>query len=1097
MSYLQKHPSITRSRVNNFIKDNQWKDVNIQATLYDMRVSGEPHVELEVWSAPGQDRPTFEHAVKQHFKPAKVGQVFGPSWTTHWFRVTATIPESFAGKKTLFMFDTNSEAMVWSADGEPILGLTGGNGGERHVDYLLAKRATSKEKPRTFYVEMACNGLFGNGDYHVHPQDRDIYYRLSSAEIVAPNEPAWELFHDLEVIVEMASRLPQESPRSWQALAAANDIVNVFDHTDPSTIEPAREIARKFLGFKTSEASHSVFAIGNCHIDTAWLWPFAETKRKAARSWATQLYLMEDYPEYRFAASQAQQFEWLLQNYPSLFKKIQKKAKDGQFIPIGGTWVEMDCNLPSGESLVRQFLLGQRFFKQHFGEYCDVFWLPDTFGYSSQLPQIVRLAGAKYFFTQKLSWNNINKFPHTTFRWIGLDGSHVLCHMSPAETYGAQCRPGELIDSVKRHKDIAYTNNSLYLYGNGDGGGGPLRSMLERLRRMQDVDGLPRVQQAHPRDFYKHVEDTSRELVSWKGELYFELHRGTYTSQANNKRWNRQSELLLRDAEMLCTVAHMRSHQGYSGLEYPSDEFTRLWRLVCLNQFHDVLPGSAINMAYRDSDEIYKDIFESVASIRQQALTSIYGHATIAQEPHMATDVAFLNTTGWMRSEVVALPESLVSNLVSGLDHQSFTVQKSAVQPNTLFAMVGNVPGFGLSQLGGRDRTGAIQTEPGRSVRVYQSVSKDSFVMENAFVRVVIDSSGHVASFYDLNEQRELVPKGEQGNVFELYDDVPLYWDAWDEEIYLREKFKQLDGVDVAIVESGPLLASLTARIPISDQSVLTQTISLSAISPRLDFDCEIEWHENRKSLKTSFTWDISSDFATYETQYGVVQRPTHRNTSWDMAKFEVCAHKFADLSEYGYGVALLNDCKYGHSTLSNTMSLSLIRAPKAPDEHCDMGHHKFRYAVYPHKGTFNESNVVQEAYQFNVPLLQIPTTIASDTRMASATDNDCSPFFSVTGAPNVVLDAVKVAEDDKDSYIVRLYEAYGGHGRALLTSRLKARHVEKVNVLEQPMDESDTCCMEQQKQQQQGSSVKWLQHSRTVEVKLKPFEIVTLKFTI
>ncbi|KAJ1807372.1 Glycoside hydrolase, 38 vacuolar alpha mannosidase [Coemansia sp. RSA 2598] len=370
-----------------------------------------------------------------------------------------------------------------------------------------------------------------------------------------------------------------------------------------------------------------------------------------------------------------------------------------------------------------------------------------------------------------------------------------------------------------------------------------------------------------------------------------------------------------------------------------------------------------------------------------------------------------------------------------------------------------------------------------RSVHVYQSAVKDSFVMENSFVRIVIDSSGHITSFYDLNERRELVPRGELGNAFELYDDVPLYWDAWDEEVYLREKFKPLDAVRLEITEAGPLLASISVRVPISDQSALTQTISLSAISPRLDFDCEIDWHENRKSLKTSFTWDISSDFATYETQYGVVQRPTHRNTSWDLAKFEVCAHKFADLSEYGYGVALLNDCKYGHSTLGNTMSLSLIRAPKAPDEHCDMGKHKFRYAVYPHKGTFSESNVVQEAYQFNVPLLQIPVS-ASDLRMMAA--EDLSPFFSVTGAPNVVLDAVKVAEDDRDSFIVRLYEAYGGHGRALITSRLNARHVQKVNILEEPIKE----------QNGEDLSVKWLQHSRTVEVSVKPFEIVTLLFS-
>ncbi|KAJ2172338.1 Glycoside hydrolase, 38 vacuolar alpha mannosidase, partial [Coemansia sp. RSA 560] len=321
MSYLQKHPSITRSRVSNFVNDNyQWKDVNIQAVLYDVKASGEPHVQLKVWSAPGQERPTFEHAVKQEFRPAKVGQMFGPSWTTHWFQVHVSIPAQFFGKPVQFLFDSSSEAMVWSAEGEPIMGLTGSNGGERHVDYALTACATANEPERMFYVEIACNGLFGNGDYHEHPQDRDIYYRLNSAELAAPNPDAWALYHDMEVIVDMAKELPQDSPRSWQALTAANDIVNIFEHADPTSINKARSVSDAFFAVTSNPASHQVYAIGNCHIDTAWLWPFAETRRKTARSWSTQLNLMDSFEEYRFTASQAQQFEWLKEDYPSLFK---------------------------------------------------------------------------------------------------------------------------------------------------------------------------------------------------------------------------------------------------------------------------------------------------------------------------------------------------------------------------------------------------------------------------------------------------------------------------------------------------------------------------------------------------------------------------------------------------------------------------------------------------------------------------------------------------------------------------------------------------------------------------------------------------------
>ncbi|KAJ2089528.1 Glycoside hydrolase, 38 vacuolar alpha mannosidase [Coemansia sp. RSA 986] len=1077
MSYLQKHQSITRSRINNFTSDNQWKDVNLQAILFDLKVSGEPYVKLEVWSAPGQERPSFSHAAKQDYRPAKVGQVFGPSWTTHWFRVTVRIPDSFEGKPVQFLFDTNSEAMVWSADGEPIMGLTGGGGGERHVDYLLTPSASTNEPLRLFYMEMACNGLFGNGDYHQHPQDRAIYYKLSSAELAAPNPEAWALFHDMDVVSEMANRLPQDTPRYWQALKAANKIVNIFEHADVSTVAPARAVAKRFFEAQGGDSTHQVYAIGNCHIDTAWLWPFDETKRKAARSWATQLSLMDDYPEYRFAASQAQQFEWLGENYPSLFKRIQAKARTGQFIPIGGTWVEMDCNIPSGESLVRQFLLGQQYFKRHFGETCDVFWLPDTFGYSSQLPQIVRLAGAKYFFTQKLSWNNINTFPNTTFRWIGLDGSHILTHMAPSNTYGAQCRPGELIDSVKRHKDIAYSNESLYLFGNGDGGGGPLRSMLERLRRMQNVDGLPQVKQAHPREFYKHVEKTAEELVAWKGELYFELHRGTYTSQSNNKLWNRKSEFLLRDTELLCTIAQTQASRNEHDYEhkykYPAKELTRLWKLVCLNQFHDVVPGSAINMVYRDSDKMYRDIFDSVEKLRHRAVSCIYGESAIPNDPGLATYLTVFNTTGWMRSSIVTVPDHLAMPFRQQCENGAVQIRE---RDGAVLTLAADVPGFAAHTIDPENTASRI-TDEELSLRVFQDDSGD-YVMANRFVRVVIDQAGQIASYYDIAESRELVPNRERANVFELYDDVPIFWDAWDIEIYSLEKFKRLDAVQVSISDTGPLVASLTVKVPISDQSVLSQTISLSAISPRLDFDCDVDWHENRKCLKVSFTWDIHNDMATYETQYGVVQRPTHRNTTWDMAKFEVCAHKFADLSEFGYGVALLNDCKYGHSTLENTMSLTLLRSPKSPDEHCDMGKHSFRYALYPHKGCFNESNVVQEAYHFNVPLLKIPSAVP-DICITNG-----SPYFSLSGARNVVLDAVKMAEVNGSRFVVRLYEAYGGHANAFLTSKLPFIHVQKVNILEEPMGADCS-----------AGELTRLHFSDTVKVRFKPFEIVSLKF--
>ncbi|KAI8324586.1 alpha-mannosidase 2C1-like protein [Martensiomyces pterosporus] len=955
--------------------------------------------------------------------------------------------------------------MVWSADGQPLQGLTGGGGGTRHVDFILTNKAKSSEPQRVVYLEIACNGLFGNGDYTIGPPHENRQFRLSTADLVVLNAEAWGLFHDIHVIKDMAGKLPQDSPRAWQALAAANSIVNAFDAGDASTIAPAREIAHRFLAAKGGEANHQVYAIGNCHIDTAWLWPYDETKRKIARSWATQLDYMDRYPEYRFAASQAQQFEWLKQLYPDLFKRVQEKAKTGQFIPIGATWVEMDCNMPSGESLTRQFLLGQRFYEENFGERCKVFWLPDTFGYSSQLPQIVRQSGAKYFFTQKLSWNNINKFPHTTFRWIGLDGSHVLTHMAPAETYTAQATAGELIDSVKKHRDTAYSNESLYLYGNGDGGGGPLEGMLERLRRMENVDGLPRVKHAHPNEFYEHVEKNAKELVSWKGELYFELHRGTYTSQSNTKKLNRQSEFLLRDVEMLSAIATSSAH----GFKYPSEEITRLWKLVCLNQFHDVIPGSSIEMVYKDSDAIYSDVIQSAKAMKEDALKALFYNVAPASVGD-ATGVLFINTTGWPRTDVVAVP-GLAGSQLAGL-------QQVRKQDNAALVVAAAVTGGGYQAVD-------LQSDPEIvPVSVFRDKS-GSVILENLYVRAKVGPDGQLVSLKDRRTERELVPEGSRSNVFKLHDDVPLFWDAWDIEIYNQEKFRELPGVKLDIVDEGPLLGSVSVEIPISESSTLKQWISLSATSPRLDFDCDVEWHENRKCLKVSFTWDIHSDLATYETQYGVVQRPTHRNTSWDLAKFEVCAHKFADLSEYGYGVALLNDCKYGHSTLENTMSLTLLRAPKAPDAHCDMGHHTFRYAIYPHAGSFNESAVVQEAYQFNVPLVQLPVDFKAAAASADAVSGAVAPYFSVSGAPNVVLDTVKRAEGDAGSIIVRLYEAYGGHAKALLSTTLKVGKAQLTNILEEKTGNLVVGASSA------GSG------GRAVEIAFKPFEIVTVKFSL
>ncbi|KAF9899447.1 Glycoside hydrolase, 38 vacuolar alpha mannosidase, partial [Lobosporangium transversale] len=490
MATLSAHPrfirSITLDRAAKFSSPDIYSDINLFSQLYSKRST--EAIELSVYSVPDLRRISFDEAIKQNFKPTIPGTKFGPSWSTHWFKLKITVPKQWSGEHVELLWDSNSEAMVWSTEGIPRQGLTGDKGNDRRVEYTLTKKAKGEEIIELL-IEMACNGMFGAGkDGVINPPEENRYFQLSQVEIAVPNKAAWQLFYDMQVILGIANELPHEDVRAQEALYACNNIIDNFNRRDIDvSLKKCLEISSEFLSKKAAPGVHTVTAVGNCHIDTAWLWPYAETRRKTARSWSTQLRLMEDYPEYVFVCSQAQQLEWLSQDYPELFKEIQAASEKGRFQVIGATWVEMDCNLPSGEALCRQFLYGQRYYEKNFGSRCKIFWLPDTFGYSAQLPQILTLAGAKYFFTQKLSWNNINKFPNTTFTWVGLDGTKVLTHMAPCETYTAQADVSDMIRSVKNNRDTAYSNQSLMPYGNGDGGGGPQRAMLERIRRMANL----------------------------------------------------------------------------------------------------------------------------------------------------------------------------------------------------------------------------------------------------------------------------------------------------------------------------------------------------------------------------------------------------------------------------------------------------------------------------------------------------------------------------------------------------------------------------------------------------------------------------------
>lgn len=693
----------------------------------------------------------------------------------------------------------------------------------------------------------------------------------------------------------------------------------IAGHGSKESVGECRKIARKYIGdnVDTSKVYETdtqpiVYAIGNCHIDTCWLWPWAETKRKVARSWSNQCDLLDRYPEYRFVASQAQQYKWLEQLYPSLYDRVKAKVKKGTFQTVGGSWVEHDTNMPSGESLVRQFLYGQRFFESHFGDRCTTFWLPDTFGYSSQLPQLCRLAGMSRFFTQKLSWNNINNFPHTTFNWVSLDGSQVLCHMSPAETYTAEAHFGDVKRSVSQHKSMDQDATSLLAFGKGDGGGGPTFQQIEKLRRCRGISDnvglLPRVKMGDSvEDFFARLEkkaESGTKFVTWYGELYFELHRGTYTTQANNKLNNRKSEIMLHDIEYLATLASIKD----SSYKYPKKDIDDMWENTLLCQFHDCLPGSCIEMCYDDSDELYAKVFETGEKVLKAALSTLgFSRELSGQEDNVA-----INTLPWHRAEIVKLPGA------SSKGHE--------------YALVDGTLGVASVR---------TLSSSAKSTASIKEIGKGVFQMSNRHYKLEVEG-GTITSLIDLTVNREIVAKGGKANQLVIFDDKPLYWQAWDVEVYHLESREELHAGRTEILEQGPHRVSVITETKISEHSWVKTTISLAASvegqPSYVEMASEVEWRENMKFLKVEFPVDIINTEASYETQYGIIRRPTHYNTSWDMAKFEVCCHKWADLSENGYGVSILNDSKYGFATCGNMMRLSLLRAPKAPDAHADMG---------------------------------------------------------------------------------------------------------------------------------------------------------------
>ena len=962
----------------------------------DERVRPAIHAErlpfaIAAWSVPGEP-VRYEEAMAAGYEPFPLGGAWGRPWGTTWFRFTATVPEAWVGAPVEAVIDLGfrsadagfqAEGLVWTDDG-PLQGV--------HPRRIAVPLPDAKAGELVEVVlEAAANPWFPSfrpspmGSLDTAPATP--LYRLRRADLAVLDRTVYDLVLDVEVLDGTMRALPREDPRRARLLRTLERAFDVLDLDDVGgTAAQARELLAAALALPARASAHTTVAVGHAHIDTAWLWPLRETVRKCTRTFASAVRLMDDEPDYRFVCSQAAQQEWIRVRHPRLFARMQDKAAAGQWIPVGGMWVEPDMNLPSGESIVRQLVYGQRFFEEHFGRRCNEVWIPDAFGYPASLPQLFVAGGCTRFVTQKLSWNKENRFPHSTFWWEGIDGTRVLTHFPPVETYNAVMEPAEQVRLERQFHEHGWSDWSLTPYGYGDGGGGPTREMLGRARRMADLDGLPRLELGTVEEFFASVEDevaAGAPVPIWWGELYFEMHRGTLTSQIRTKLGNRTCERLLHEAELWWAGAA----RDPARIAAVAAELDQLWKDVLVQQFHDILPGSSIAWVHDDAEAEHARIAGRLEVLIADAL------ADVAPGP-----LAVASARSRPAREVVVAPEA------AGGDGPVQRLHDGSVA----FAV----------------DVAAHAVVPAAAVDIDDVIVVTDRSLANRHLAVAWDETGALVSVRSLDHDRELLLLG-RTVALELAPDHPVEYDAWDLESWTRRLSRPLTECDgIEVVEHGPLLGAV--RVTYTDgPSSFALTYRLAAGSSRLDLVIDADWRHDEHLLSLAVPLDVRADEAVCDIQLGHVRRPTHTSSSWDAAKFEVCAHRFVDLAEPSFGVAVLNDGRYGHALQGDDVRVSLLRAAKYPDPTADQGRHQVTMALLPHGPGLLD--VLRAAEALNRPL-----RVVAGGRAERAP----APLVAVDHA-GVDVDAVKRAGDGSGALVVRLHEAIGD--RATVTLDLGA----------------------------------------------------------
>ena len=1041
--------------------------------------------DIENWQARKAYYPkTGEYEYLTDWNDFKIGDEWSEDeGITTFFKSEVYLPKIEPENKLVLHIETGGEAALY-IDNELIQGL------DRNHSYVTLNNKFFDKKVELF-IEAALDRI-----NKIYVPDPDYKHILSNASLIAVNKPAEEFYYNILSLIELIESL-QENDNS----SAPDQLLEIF-----STLrKDYRSFSETKINFNKLNTKHNnlienidydtpykIACFGHAHIDVAWLWQFKETVRKSARSFSTAVNLMEEYPEFKFIQSQPKLYQYMKEYYPNLYKKIKDKVVENNWQVEGGMWVEADTNLLNGESLVRQFLYGKKFIREEFNVESKVCWLPDVFGYTASLPQIMKKSEIDYFMTSKISWNDTNDFPYSVFHWEGIDGTNVLTHVPRVllpYTYNGEVEADKIIkvrDNYEKQKEneqdeFKYGDSSnyfkqdrvipddqlIYIYGYGDGGGGVTPGFINKIKRFDKLPYMPKLEFAQPREYFENLEEdmkiNNREYPTWKGELYLEYHRGTYTTQAEIKLQNRRLEDNIREAEILNTITE----------QYPQSKFEELWKKINLNQFHDIIPGSSIEEVYEDVNEIYADVTKEINDILANTLNTISKNINIKSKDN-STFYLIWNGLDYNRSCYIQFKAENFDNYIEVFDYTDgkeldYNIKNNLKGEKIFEVYIDNVPSIGYKIIEVRKNTD--QKLSTNSKLEKNNIDKS---IENRYYKLEFEE-GKITSLYDKRREVELIVEGKAGNELQFFVDKPDKYEAWEQDADF-EDHRIFDELELENFEIEKHNTQKVAHLKWSfRKSVFEQNIILYDNIDRIDIKNRVDWLDREILVKVAFPLNILSDQARYEIAYGNITRPTTNNTSYEKAQFEVPGHRWADLSEPGLGFSIINDCKYGYDIKDNLMRLTLLKSPNYPDETADYGLHEFTYSLYTHQGIYYKSKLLKHANDLNRPLLkkELETSNAIDN------NNNLSYSFAKIMKGNSKLEVIKKSEQNPNEIILRLYEPYGGKDKVEIELAKNIQNATIVNLIENKVEEK----------------VKY--NNNKLSLQMDPFEIKTIKLKL